>query len=70
VQRELFERQFTIAELSEAAGYSSRVVANVLRGHVRDWPRFRTNIAAALGRPESVLFPQASTARPVPRIRT
>lgn len=58
IKTELAKRGLTQTEVALAIGIGPSLFSNLLNGHAVPWPKFRRDIAAYLGIPESVLFPE------------
>lgn len=48
---------YTVTELAEAVGYSHAYVSQVEGGHTAPSSKYRASVAALLGVPETLLFP-------------
>ncbi len=51
-------------ELGRRMGVDASLVSRAERGLIQTWPKFRSEAAAALGLPESVLFPHEGEGPP------
>jgi ribosome-binding protein aMBF1 (putative translation factor) len=51
----------SVTELARRAGFSHAYVSRVEAGHLRPSARYRQAVAAVLGVPEGVVFPEAAS---------